>query len=68
VSTPLTGDRRTGTPHAMPHWLIRLLGIVHLAGYRLTGGRLGLSWPGGVAAAVAAARDIGVGHLAQPKR
>ena len=45
MSTPLTGDRRTGTPHATPHWLIRLVGVVHLAGYRLTGGRLGLSRP-----------------------
>jgi deazaflavin-dependent oxidoreductase (nitroreductase family) len=45
VSTHLAGDRRAGTPRASPHWLIRLVGIVHLAGYRLTGGRLGLSSP-----------------------
>lgn len=45
MSAPLAGDRRTGTPHAMPHWLIRLVGVVHLAGYRLTRGRLGLSRP-----------------------
>jgi F420H(2)-dependent quinone reductase len=45
MSAPLTGHRRTGTPRAMPHWLIRLVGVVHLAGYRLTRGRLGLSRP-----------------------
>jgi deazaflavin-dependent oxidoreductase (nitroreductase family) len=45
MSTPLTGHRRTGTPRAMPHWLIRLFGVVHHAFYRLTRGRLGLSRP-----------------------
>ena len=45
MSTPLTGDRRTGTPRPPSHRLIRTFGVVHLAGYRLTGGRLGLSRP-----------------------
>jgi F420H(2)-dependent quinone reductase len=45
MSTPLAGRQRTGPPRAMPHWLIRLVGVVHLAGYRLTGRRVGLSRP-----------------------
>jgi F420H(2)-dependent quinone reductase len=31
--------------HPPPHWLIRTFGVVHLAGHRLTGGRLGLARP-----------------------
>lgn len=45
MSAPLSGARRARTPHGTPHWLIRLVGVVHLAGYRLTGRRLGLSRP-----------------------
>ncbi len=45
MSTHLTGDRRAGTPRPPSHRMIRAFGVVHLAGHRLTGGRLGLSRP-----------------------
>jgi F420H(2)-dependent quinone reductase len=32
-------------PRVPAHWLIRSVGVVHLAGLRLTGGRLGLARP-----------------------
>ena len=36
---------RPRVPRVPPHWLIRSLGAFHLAGYRLTGRRLGLARP-----------------------
>jgi deazaflavin-dependent oxidoreductase (nitroreductase family) len=36
---------RARIPRVLPHWLIRSVGVVHLAGHRLTGGRLELSRP-----------------------
>jgi F420H(2)-dependent quinone reductase len=36
---------RVRIPRAPPHWLIRSVGAVHLAGHRISGGRLGLTPP-----------------------
>jgi glyoxylase-like metal-dependent hydrolase (beta-lactamase superfamily II) len=47
--------------------LASLASIEHLEAHWLLPGH-GSPWTGGVAAAVAAARDVGVAHLARPKR
>jgi deazaflavin-dependent oxidoreductase (nitroreductase family) len=36
---------RARVARAYPHWLIRAMGFAHFTGYRLSGGRLGLSRP-----------------------
>ncbi|HEY5629415.1 MAG TPA: nitroreductase/quinone reductase family protein [Candidatus Limnocylindrales bacterium] len=41
----MTAARRSNTSGPPPHWLIRSVGVAHLAFHRLTGGRLGLSRP-----------------------
>ena len=47
--------------------LASLASIEQLEAHWLLPGH-GSPWTGGVAAAVAAARDVGIGHLARPKR